>query len=53
MSFTVAPAKDKNRRFGAGPWGRALIAAIHWVLALLGLAIFVQALIVVEARPQT
>lgn len=52
MSLGVTPAQDKNRGLGARHWGHALTAAIHFVLALLGLAIVVQALIVVEARPE-
>src|SRR5580658_1481458 len=51
MSLDLA-GRGANRVFGSGAWGRALTTAVHCVLALLGLAIVVQALIVVEARPQ-
>ena len=51
MSLDIA-GRGANRLFGSGAWGRALTTAVHCVLALLGLAIVVQALIVVEARPQ-
>jgi len=37
---------------GSGGWRRALTTAAHCVLALLALAVVIQALIVVEARPQ-
>ena len=37
---------------GASAWRRALTTALHCVLLLLGIAIVVQSLIVVEARPQ-
>ncbi len=37
---------------GASAWRHALTTALYCVLALLGLAIVIQALIVVEARPQ-
>lgn len=51
MSLDIA-VRDGNRPLGASAWGRALTKAAYCVLALLGLAIVVQALIVVEARPQ-
>ena len=37
---------------GASAWRHALTTALYCVLALLGLAIVIQALVVVEARPQ-
>jgi phosphonate transport system permease protein len=51
MSVDIA-RPTVNRPFGSGGWGRALIIAAHCALASLGLAIIIQALIVVEARPQ-
>jgi phosphonate transport system permease protein len=50
MSLDVA----SNRVHGAGAqaWRRALNNAVRCVLALLGLAILIQAFIVVQARPQ-
>jgi phosphonate transport system permease protein len=51
MSVDIA-GRGANRASGSGAWGRSLTTALHCVLALLGLAIVVQALIVVEARPQ-
>lgn len=49
MSLGVArPAGDA----GAGGWRQALTTAFHCALALLALGIIIQALIVVEARPQ-
>jgi phosphonate transport system permease protein len=51
MSLDIA-GRGGNRLFGASAWGRALTNAAYCVLALLGLAIVLQALIVVEARPQ-
>jgi phosphonate transport system permease protein len=51
MSLDIA-GRDGNRLLGASAWARALTNAAYCVLALLGLAIVVQALIVVEARPQ-
>ncbi len=41
-----------NPPLGSGGWGGALTIAVRCVLALLGLAIIIQMLIVVEARPQ-
>lgn len=38
--------------FGAGGWGHGLVTAVRCVLFLLGIAVIVQMLIVVEARPQ-
>ena len=51
MSLDIAASRREQcpRRKS---WGRALTNAAHCVLSLLGLAIVVQALIVVEARPQ-
>ena len=51
MSVDIA-GRGANRASDSGAWGRSLTTALHCVLALLGLAIVVQALIVVEARPQ-
>ena len=50
MSLDVA----SNRVHGAGAqaWRRALNNAVRCVLALLGVAILIQAFIVVQARPQ-
>jgi phosphonate transport system permease protein len=50
MSVDLAPARAHV--LSAAPWRRALSAAIRCVVALLGLAIFIQAFIVVQARPQ-
>lgn len=51
MSVDIA-GRGANRASGSGAWGRSLTTALRCVLALLGLAIVVQALIVVEVRPQ-
>src|ERR1700683_3841627 len=51
MSLDIA-GRTATRLSGTAAWRRALTPAVHCVLALLGLAIVVQALIVVEARPQ-
>jgi phosphonate transport system permease protein len=51
MSVDIA-GRGANRASGSGAWGRSLTTALHCVSTLLGLAIVVQALIVVEARPQ-
>jgi phosphonate transport system permease protein len=51
MSLDIAGC-PATRLSGADGWRRGLTTAFHCVLALLGLAIVVQALIVVEARPQ-
>jgi phosphonate transport system permease protein len=51
MSVDIA-RRGTNPASGSGAWSRSLTTALHCVLALLGLAIVVQALIVVEARPQ-
>jgi phosphonate transport system permease protein len=51
MSLDIA-GRPAPRLSGADAWRRALTTAVHCVLALLGVAIVVQALIVVEARPQ-
>jgi len=51
MSLDIA-GRPAPRLSGADAWRRALTTAVHCVLALLGIAIVVQALIVVEARPQ-
>ena len=37
---------------GAGAWGNALVTAVRCVLVLLAIAVIIQMLIVVEARPQ-
>ncbi len=51
MSVDLAPP-PRVRALGAPAWRRALASAIRCVIALLGLAIVVQAFIVVQARPQ-
>ncbi|HLN39705.1 MAG TPA: phosphonate ABC transporter, permease protein PhnE [Xanthobacteraceae bacterium] len=51
MSLDIA-GRPAPRLSGADGWRRGLTTALHCVLALLGLAVVVQALIVVEARPQ-
>ena len=51
MSVDVARPAVKPP-FGAGAWGNALVTAIRCVLILLGIAVIIQMLIVVEARPQ-
>jgi len=50
MSVDLAP--PPLRALGAPAWRRAFATAIRCVIALLGLAIVVQAFIVVQARPQ-
>jgi len=50
MSLDVAPAAAKRRRGGA--WAVAVAVAVRCVLGLLAIAIVVQMLVVVEARPQ-
>jgi phosphonate transport system permease protein len=50
MNVGVAPPSASA--LGAKPWGRAVAVAIRCVLALLGLAIIIQAFVVVQARPQ-
>jgi len=51
MSLGIAN-RPATRPFGGAAWRRALTTALHCVLALLGIAIVVQTLVVVEARPQ-
>src|ERR1700689_1667822 len=51
MSLDIA-GRTATRLSGTAAARRALPTAVHCVLAVLGLAIVVQALIVVEARPQ-
>jgi len=51
MSLDIA-GRPAPRLSGSDGWRRALTTAVHCALALLGIAIVVQALIVVEARPQ-
>jgi phosphonate transport system permease protein len=51
MSLDIA-GRPATRLSGANAWRRALTTAVYCVLALLGLGIVIQALIVVEARPQ-
>ena len=51
MSLDLA-GPGANGAVGASAWRHALTTAIHCVLALLAIAIVVQTLIVVEARPQ-
>jgi len=51
MKFGVA-GRDVTASRGARAWGSALGNAVRCALALLALAVVVQALIVVEARPQ-
>jgi phosphonate transport system permease protein len=51
MSLDLA-GPGANGAVGASAWRHALTTAIHCVLALLVIAIVVQTLIVVEARPQ-
>ena len=51
MSLDVA-GPPADRAFATTTWGRALVKATHFALALLGLAIVIQAFIVVQARPQ-
>ena len=51
MSLDIA-GRPAPRLSSADAWRRALTTAVHCVLALVGVAIVVQALIVVEARPQ-
>jgi phosphonate transport system permease protein len=41
-----------DRPLSAGAWRRAFTTAFHFAAALLAIAIIIQALIVVEARPQ-
>ena len=50
MSLDSAPAAAKRRRGGA--WAVAVAVAVRCVLGLLAIAIVVQMLVVVEARPQ-
>jgi phosphonate transport system permease protein len=50
MSLGIAPAAAKRR--GGGAWAIAVAVAIRCVLGLLAIAIVVQMLVVVEARPQ-
>ena len=50
MSLDIAPAAAQRRRGGA--WAVALAVAVRCVLGLLAIAIVVQMLVVVEARPQ-
>jgi phosphonate transport system permease protein len=50
MSLDTAPAAAKRGRGGA--WAVAVAVAVRWVLGLLAIAIVVQMLVVVEARPQ-
>ena len=47
-----AAAPRADGAFGAPAWRRALANALHFVLALLAIAVVVQAFIVVQARPQ-
>lgn len=51
MIVDTAP-RGLNPPSSAIAWGRALASALYCVVALLAIAIVVQALIVVEARPQ-
>jgi phosphonate transport system permease protein len=51
MSLDAAHPRA-DRAFGSAAWRRALVSAMHFSLALLGLAVVIQAFIVVEARPQ-
>src|SRR3984957_4928303 len=51
MSLGIAD-RPATRLVGGAAWRRALTTALHCVLALLGIAIVVQTLVVVEARPQ-
>jgi len=50
MSVDLAPHGLEG--VAAQPWRRALMSAVRCVLALIGIAIIVQAFIVVQARPQ-
>jgi phosphonate transport system permease protein len=51
MSIGIAPVALKSAH-GPGAWSSALILAVRSVLILLGIAVVIQALVVVEARPQ-
>jgi phosphonate transport system permease protein len=50
MSADLAPHRLDS--VGAQAWRRALTSAVRCVVALIGLAIIVQAFIIVQARPQ-
>jgi phosphonate transport system permease protein len=50
MSVDLAPHRVEG--VGAQPWRRALTNAVRCVLVLIGIAIIVQAFIIVQARPQ-
>ena len=50
MSLVAHPGL--NSSLAIGSWGRAFTLAIRFVLILVGIAIAIQTLIVVEARPQ-
>jgi phosphonate transport system permease protein len=50
MNVDLAP--PRLRALGNPAWRRALASAMRCVIALLGLAIVVQAFLVVQARPQ-
>jgi phosphonate transport system permease protein len=53
MSLGVTPAKiDGVRGLGSGRWRRAFVGAIRCVSVVFGIAVLVQAFIVVQARPQ-
>jgi len=51
MSLDIARSRS-GHGFGSAGWRRALGSAMHFSLALLGLAVVIQAFIVVQARPQ-
>jgi phosphonate transport system permease protein len=50
MSLGIAPAAPK-RRFG-GAWADAVAVAVRCAIGLLAIAVVIQMLVVVEARPQ-
>ena len=50
--MSVGIASGERNLAGAAGWGRGVTRALYCVLTLFGIAIVVQALIVVEARPQ-
>jgi phosphonate transport system permease protein len=51
MSLDIA-RPQADRALSSAVWRRALVSTMHFVLALLGLAVVIQAFIVVEARPE-
>jgi phosphonate transport system permease protein len=51
MTIGIAPVAVKSAQ-GLGAWSSALTLAVRSVLILLGIAVVVQSLVVVEARPQ-